>query len=41
LTGLKSAGQCADADCIGAGASLRATLLVPALAAVMALAAAF
>ena len=41
LTGLKSAGQCADADCIGAGASLRATLLVPALAAVMVLAAAF
>eukprot|EP00802_Teleaulax_amphioxeia_P023396 Tamp_23970.p1 GENE.Tamp_23970~~Tamp_23970.p1 ORF type:complete len:247 (+),score=59.47 Tamp_23970:106-741(+) len=42
-TAQKTAGLCADTDCIdtGAGASLRATLLVPALAAVMALAAAF
>jgi hypothetical protein len=40
LTVQKTAGLCADENC-SAGASLRATLLVPALAAVMALAAAF
>ena len=31
------AGLCADSDCVGAARSLRAALLVPAMAAVVAL----